>query len=114
MIGAGIYLYPPITSGGDSLLICTNRESTSGKGDALALFSISSDGAVRPAETPFYWGVGRHVRGLGGNGRFVVAAGRDEGGVVVLERTGDGTLLTEVARIDIPGVVVPLWMDQRE
>lgn len=110
MIAAGIYLYPPLAEGGKSLLVCTNRCSTSSKGDALALFAISPSGEVRPADTPFYWGVGRHIRGLGGDGRFVVAAGRDEGGVVVLERKGDGTALEEVVKADIDGVVVPLWM----
>lgn len=113
MIASEILLLPPLTSEGDSLLILTNRESTDSKGDALALFTVSSDGStIKPASEPFYHGVGRYIRGMGADpsGRWIVAAGRDEGGVVILERIGDGTKLQEVVRVDIPNVIAPLWL----
>lgn len=79
----------------------------------MALFAVSPDGAsVRPTEEMHHYGIGRHIRALGTDrsGRWVVAAGRDEGGVVMLERVGDGLKLKEVARVEIPHVVVPLWL----
>jgi 6-phosphogluconolactonase (cycloisomerase 2 family) len=111
MLGAEILLLPPTIPSGDSLLILSNRFSAAAQGDALALFTVSPDGGVvQPAKVPHIWGIGRHIRALDSDpsGRYVVAAGRDEGGVVVLGRTEDG--LVEMARADIPNVVVPLWI----
>lgn len=114
MIGSELLLLPPLHTGAPSVLLCTNRLSTHPSGDALAVFTVSPDGRdVRPADEAFYWGVGSHIRALGASkdGRWVTAAGRDGGGVVVLERKGDGTRLEEVARLDLGMVVVPLWLD---
>lgn len=113
MDAAEIILLPPINVGAPSLLLCTNRYSKHEQGDAIALFAIQSDGSVERAPKPFYRGVGKHIRALAGNqsGRYIAAAGRDEGGVVILERTGqNGLELSEVARLDLPLVVAPLWM----
>jgi hypothetical protein len=58
--------------------------------------------------------VGKHGRALDGDesGRFIATAARDGGGVVILERVGDGTEVVEVARLpEVENVVDALWMD---
>jgi 6-phosphogluconolactonase (cycloisomerase 2 family) len=113
MTAAEIILLPPLTPSAPYLLILTNRFSTSSRGDAIALFEVSASGeTVKPARSPHYWGIGKHIRALEGDqtGKYICTAGRDEGGVVILERTGDGTELEEVCRLDVPNVVVPVWL----
>jgi 6-phosphogluconolactonase (cycloisomerase 2 family) len=113
MTGAEIILLPSLSPSGPQLLILTNRYSTSSRGDALALFEVSNDGeTVRPARSPHYWGVGKHIRALEADprGKYICTAGRDAGGVVILERVGDGTELKEVCRLEVPNVVVPIWV----
>lgn len=114
MLGAGIILLPPFSPSQDSLLIVSNRFSTHSSGDALTLYKVSPEGGtVEPLSSPYLWGFGRHLRALevDPSGRYVCVAGRDEGGVTILERVGeDGMELKEVARLDIPNVVVPLWV----
>ncbi|GFZ51129.1 hypothetical protein JCM24511_08887 [Saitozyma sp. JCM 24511] len=109
-----ILLLPPLHPGGPSLLIASNRDSPSAEGDALALYAVSPDGGdVKPTKEAFVRGVGRHLRGVAADpsGRWVMVCGRDEGGVKLFERVGeDGLELKEVAKIDIPNTVCPLWM----
>lgn len=111
MTAAEIAFLPALTEGGDALLLCTNRFSTHPEGDSIALFAVSPDGSVRPHG--WYRGVGQHVRALDADpsGRYLATAGRDGGGAVILERTGEhGLALKEVARLDVPKVVDALWM----
>ena len=114
MIAAEIALLPPTSPENPSLLILTNRNSTTKEGDALALFTVSADGSqVQRAPKPHYHGIGRHIRTLAEDetAEYILTAGRDEGGVVMLQRTGDqGLDLQEVARINLPKVVVAVWM----
>jgi 6-phosphogluconolactonase len=109
-----ILLLPPVRPDGPSLLIASNRDSPSAEGDALALYAVSPDGGdVQPTKEAFVRGVGRHLRGVAADpsGRWVMVCGRDEGGVKLFERVGeDGLELKEVAKIDIPNTVCPLWM----
>ena len=112
MTAAEIVLLPPLTPSAPSLLILTNRFSTSSRGDALALFEVDDSGeSIQPAKSPHYWGIGKHIRALEGDasGEYICTAGRDQGGVVILKRVGDGTELQEVCRLDVPNVVVPVW-----
>lgn len=114
MTAAEILLLPPLQPGAPSLLLCTNRYTTRKEGDAIALFAVDADGTVQRTETGWYRGVGKHVRALDGDKtvRFIATAARDGGGVVVLERVGDGTEVVEVARLpEVENVVDALWMD---
>jgi 6-phosphogluconolactonase (cycloisomerase 2 family) len=114
MTAAEILLLPPLDPRAPSLLLCTNRYTTREEGDAIALFAVGADGTVQRTETGWYRGVGKHVRALDGDktGRFIATAARDGGGVVILERVGDGTEVVEVARLsDVENVVDALWMD---
>lgn len=56
-------------------------------------------------------GVGRHLRGMlpDKTGRWVAIAGRDGGGLTILERSG--MRLDKVAHLEVEQVVVPLWID---
>jgi 6-phosphogluconolactonase (cycloisomerase 2 family) len=112
MTASEIILLPPLTPNSPSLLIASNRFSTSSKGDALALFKVDENGVVERTDEGWFWPGGSHLRGLAGDrsGRWVVVAGRDGGGVILLERVGDGLELAEVARIQISDVVAPLWI----
>ena len=115
MCATEIVLCPPVREGGPSLLICENRYSVHPKGDALALFEVSPDGAeVQRAPEPWVHGAGTHLRGLAcdPSGRFVCVLARDSGGMTMYERTGDdGLLLREVARLaKIEKTVVPIWI----
>lgn len=113
MAGAEIILAPPLTPNGPSLLICGNRFSKSDKGDALALFAVSPDGAVTRAPNPFVHGAGRHLRGISTSpdGRYVLVLARDEGGMTMYKRTGEGLGLEQVAKLpQVKLAVVPVWI----
>jgi len=87
------------------LLLCSNRDSPSPEGDTIAAFSVDpSDGAkVERTEQGWVRGCGAHLRAMAedDSGRFVAVAGRNGGGLSVLERVGkDGVRLQEVARLE--------------
>lgn len=110
-----ILLCPPLMPQGPSLLICANRFSDNPEGDALALFSVSSDGSqVTRTEVRWLHGAGNHLRGLhvDESGKYVSVNARDKGGVTIYERVGaEGLELQEVARAhDVPNTVVSIWI----
>jgi 6-phosphogluconolactonase (cycloisomerase 2 family) len=109
MTAAEIILLPPIDNS-PALILCTNRYSTDPRGDTIAVFEVLQDGRVNPAPIPHIYGIGKQVRALSSDpsGRYIITAGRDEGGVVVLKR--NKSEFEEVARLDLPKVVVPLWI----
>ncbi|WVQ93702.1 hypothetical protein IAU59_000779 [Kwoniella sp. CBS 9459] len=126
--GSEIILLPPTTSSagdGSMLLLCSNRDTpVTGQEDTIALFSVSpTDGAqVERTSTGWLGGIGKHIRAVErdnftSDGKFVCVASRDEGRVVILERTdedgevGKGLGLKPVASLEgIEKVVVPLWV----
>ena len=117
MTAGEIILLRPARSNCPSLLLATNRDSKQDKGDAIALFAVHGDGTLERGPQPWFYGVGKHIRALESDptGRWVIAAGRDQGGVVMMERKGtEGLELEIIARLQIPNVVVPVWMTGQE
>jgi 6-phosphogluconolactonase (cycloisomerase 2 family) len=102
---AEIILLPSLSPSAPLLLLCSNRDSPSPEGDTIAAFSVDpSDGAkVERTEQGWVRGCGAHLRAMAedDSGRFVAVAGRNGGGLSVLERVGkDGVRLQEVARLE--------------
>lgn len=117
MLASEIVLIPS-PSGGEMLLIASNRDSPNPDGDALALFTVSSDnpGQISPAQHQFVFGAGKHLRGVAANkeGKWVCVTSRNPGDVVMYERVGDGSQLREVARTSLGRImtpVCPLWIE---
>jgi len=114
MLASEIRLLPSLTPSGKHLLICTNRDSPNPEGDAIALFSVDDVGTVERTSQGWITGIGKHLRGMAVDreGRFVVVAGRDGGGLTIFERDFEtGLTLQQVAKIDVEQAVAPLWMD---
>lgn len=114
MLASEIILLPSLRSSGKHLLICTNRDSPNPEGDAIATFSVDDNGNVERTEQGWITGVGKHLRGMAADeeGKYVAVAGRDGGGLVILERDAkEGLTLKEVASIEVDKVVCPLWID---
>ena len=114
MLASEIRLLPSLAPSGKHLLICTNRDSPNPESDAIALFSVDDNGTVERTSQGWITGIGKHLRGMAVDreGRFVVVAGRDGGGLTIFERDFEtGLTLQQVAKIDVEQAVAPLWMD---
>lgn len=115
MLASEIIFLPSPTTDGKGLILCTNRDSPNSQGDAITLFSVHGDGSVERTEQGCVEGSGRHLRGMLADktGRWVAVAGRDGGGLTILERDleGTGLRLEKVAHLEVELVVVPLWVD---
>ena len=116
MSGAEIVLLPSLHPGGPLLLMASNRDSPSSEGDTVALFSVDPEDGGEVKKTGQGWarGLGKHLRGMEGSadGRYVVVAGRNGGGISVLERVGeDGLEVKKVAGLEgLERVVAPIWV----
>jgi 6-phosphogluconolactonase (cycloisomerase 2 family) len=87
-------------------IIASNRDSPSEKGDAMAIFTVKEDGMVDNVE--YVWPNAKTLRGMSASpdGKWICVAGRNGGGVVMLDRD-----FKEVARLNVPMVTCPVWMD---
>jgi hypothetical protein len=85
----------------DGKLLATNRQSRWPERDAIAIVGINGDASLGPSLYP--WPGLTHMRELSfsPDGRFVCAAGRDAGGVVMLDSNWN-----VVARLDMDNVAV--------
>ena len=111
MMGAAIVYLPPLSSGGKGLLLCTNRGSGHPEGDAITLYTVDVEGALKPAPTP-YVRAADTMRGMAADksGRWICVAGQKDGDIVIYERTGEAEM-QEVARItDVYDVCSPTWL----
>ena len=113
MLAAEIILLP--TFGGPLLLLCSNRKSPLPEGDTVALFAVDPEDGSKVERTRQGWlkGFGKHIRGANADqtGKYVAIAGRDSGGLTILEWNGEGGMrLEEVARLGVDGVLAPVWM----
>jgi 6-phosphogluconolactonase (cycloisomerase 2 family) len=85
----------------DGKLLATNRQSRWPERDAIAIVGINDDASLSP---PLYhWPGLTHMRELSWSpdGRFLCAAGRDAGGVVMLDRNWN-----VVAGLDMDNVAI--------
>ncbi len=122
LIASEIALLHAPTAGGPALLLTTNRAAPadlSPQGDSIAVYWLVQPEAESPklSEPDFLYTGSRHVRGMAvsTDQRFVITMGRDEGGLTVLERAGDGQLRVVVAnalagQVDKP--VGAIWRTQ--
>jgi len=98
MLAAEILIPTPNSSFPTPYLYVSNRNDPSPQGDIIAIFAIEEPGSLELI-TEVRTGL-RHVRGMvfgGPDDKYLVAGGKDGGGVKVFERVDGGKALKEIA-----------------